>query len=74
MAPWAGMTGRRWTCPRECATTRASRPNLPWGGCIEGPEVQLRGLAYFPLGSGHPTENWLVCHSVFGCGFRFIQV
>jgi len=30
-------SGRQWTRPRECATTRASRPRLPWGGCARGP-------------------------------------
>ena len=76
MASWA----RRWPVGgghvrRSVATTRASRPRLPWSGCARGPGDSSSGPSPIPLrGRGTLLENWLVCHAVFGWGFRFIQV
>ena len=69
------MAGRRWTSPRECATTRVSRPRLPWGGCARGPRGSSSGPSPSPLrGRDTLLETRPVYHSVFGWRFRFIQV
>jgi len=69
------MAGRRWTSPRECATTRVSRPRLPWGGCARGPGGSSSGPSPSHLrGRDTLLETRAVCHSVFGWRSRFIQV
>jgi len=69
------MAGRLWTSPRECATTRVSRPRLPWGGCARGPGGSSSGPSPSHLrGRDTLLETRAVCHSVFGWRSRFIQV
>ncbi len=68
------MAGRRWTRPRECATTWASRLRLPWGGCARGPGGCVSGPSPSHLrGRGTLPENWLACHSWFGLESRLIR-